>query len=396
MNKKLQPETLLAHFGEQRREHKGAVVPPLYQNSLFVFEEWDAIERAFEDRYEHPIYSRGTNPTVRLVETKLAALAGGEAARLFGSGMAAVAAAVLHYADAGDHVVAVEKVYGPTNHLLNRYLRRKMGLETTFVSGQSVAELASAIRPNTKLIYLESPSSAVFALQDVEAIVELARERGVATAIDNSWATPVFQKPLEMGVDLEIHSASKYLGGHSDLVAGALIGSRETIREIAVSEAELLGGKMAPFEAWLLLRSLRTLPIRMRQHQHSALAVARYLEQHSAVRRVRYPGLESHPQYELARRQMSGFSGLLSFELALEDLERIKAFVNALEIFQLGVSWGGHESLVYAPAISYSKELPREQFAAMGISAGDIRISVGLEAAEDLVSDLEQALERRV
>ena len=393
MKKKLQPETLLAHYAEERLAHQGAVVPPLYQNSLFVFEDWDAIDHAFDDRYEHPIYSRGTNPTVRLVERKLAALAEGGAARLFGSGMAAVTAAILHYADAGDHVIAIKNIYGPANNLLNRYLSRKMGLETTFVSGQSVDEIAAAIRPDTRLIYLESPSSAVFSLQDIPAVVELARSRAVPTVLDNSWATPVFQKPLTMGVDLEIHSASKYLGGHSDLVAGALIGSEQTIREIAVSEAELLGGKMAPFEAWLLLRSLRTLPLRMRQHQQNALAVARFLEGHDAVKQVRYPGLESHPQHALATEQMSGFSGLLSFELVATDLGRIKAFVNALELFQLGVSWGGHESLVYAPAISYLKELPPEQFAALGISAGDIRISVGLEAAEDLVADLEQALE---
>jgi cystathionine beta-lyase len=394
MKKKLQPETLLAHYAEERLAHQGAVVPPLYQNSLFVFEDWDAIDRAFDDRYEHAIYSRGTNPTVRLVERKLAVLAGGEAARLFASGMAAVTAAVLHHADAGDHVIAVKNVYGPTNNLLNRYLKRKMRLETTFVSGESIEEFAAAIRPNTKLIYLESPSSAVFSLQDIPAVVGLARSRGIATAIDNSWATPVFQKPLELGVDLEIHSASKYLGGHSDLIAGALIGDEKTIRAIAVNEAELLGGKMAPFEAWLMLRSLRTLPIRMRQHQESALAVARFLEDHPAVKQVRYPGLESHPQHALARKQMSGFSGLLSFELAWDEVEKIKAFVNALEIFQIGVSWGGHESLVYAPAISYLKELPPEQFAALGISVGDIRISVGLEAAEDLIADLEQALRR--
>ncbi|MCB1018668.1 MAG: aminotransferase class I/II-fold pyridoxal phosphate-dependent enzyme [Bryobacterales bacterium] len=390
--KNLHPETLLAHYAEERLEHKGAVVPPLYQNSLFVFEDWDAIDEAFDDRYEHAIYSRGTNPTVRLVERKLAALAGAEAARLFGSGMAAVSAAVLHYVDAGDHVVAVKNVYGPTNNLLNRYLRRKMNLETTFVSGESIEEIEQALRPNTRLLYLESPSSAVFSLQDLAKTTALARSRGVATVIDNSWATPIFQKPLALGVDLEIHSASKYLGGHSDLIAGALIGDEKTIREIAVNEAELLGGKMAPFEAWLLLRSLRTLPIRMRQHQENALAVAQFLEGRPEVKQVRFPGLESHPQHALALRQMSGFSGLMSFELATSEIERIKAFVNALDLFQLGVSWGGHESLVYAPAISYLKELPPDQFAALGISAGDIRISVGLEAAEDLTADLEQAL----
>jgi len=387
-------ETMLAHWAEDRAGHHGAVVPPIYQNTLFVFEDWAAIDEAFDDRYQTAIYTRGTNPTVRMVEQKLAALAGGEAARLFGSGMAAISAAVLHCVDPGDHVVAVKNVYGPANNLLNRYLRRKMGVETTFVPGEDVAEFERAIRPNTKLIYLESPSSAVFSLQDVAAVARLARERGILTLLDNSWATPIFQKPLEMGVDLEVHSVTKYLGGHSDVVAGAVIGSMERVREIAVTEGELLGGKMAPFEAWLLLRSLRTLPLRMKQHQHNAGVVASFLEAHPAVKQVRYPGLASHPQRSLAEKQMSGCSGLLSFELATGDLQQIQGFVNALEVFEIGVSWGGHESLVYAPAISYLKELPPDQFEALGIALGDIRISVGLEDADDLTADLDQALRR--
>ena len=384
--------TELAHYAEDRAAHQGAVVPPLYQNSLFVFDDWDGIDEAFEDRYANAIYSRGTNPTVRMVERKLASLAGGQASRLFASGMAAISAAVLHFLNAGDHVIAVKNVYGPANNLLNRYLRRKMGVDTTFVSGESVEDFRAALRPETRLIYLESPSSTVFSLQDIGAVTELARERGVGTIIDNSWATPIFQKPLEMGVDLEVHSVSKYLAGHSDMVAGAIIGGEKLIREIAVDEGELLGGKMAPFEAWLLLRSLRTLPLRMRQHQLNATRVAQFLAAHPRVRQVRWPGLESHPQYELGRRQMTGSSGLMSFEVASDDVERIKQFFDSLEVFQIGVSWGGHESLIYAPAISYLKELPPEQFEALGISAGDMRISVGLEDAEDLVEDLDQAL----
>ena len=386
------PATELAHFAEDRAAHQGAVVPPLYQNSLFVFEDWDGIDKAFDDRYQNAIYTRGTNPTVRMVERKLAALAGGEASRLFASGMAAISAAVLHFVNAGDHVIAVKNVYGPANNLLNRYLKRKMGLETTFVSGESVAEFESAIRPNTRLIYLESPSSAVFRLQDIAAVTELARTRGIPTIIDNSWATPIFQRPLELGVDLEVHSVSKYLAGHSDMVAGLVIGSEEHVREIAIEEGELLGGKMAPFEAWLLLRSLRTLPLRMKQHEANASVVANFLHEHPRVRQVRWPGLASHPQRELALRQMSGSSGLMSFEVDCDDIEPIKAFVDRLEVFQIGVSWGGHESLIYAPAISYLKELPPEQFEALGISIGDMRISVGLEDAEDLVEDLDQAL----
>lgn len=386
------PETDLMHGGEDRARHHGAVVPPLYQNSLFTFDGWNAIDAAFDDRTGAYLYSRLGNPTVRLAEEKIAALAGGERARLFGSGMAAISAAVLSCVDAGDHVVAVRTVYGPANNLLNVYLRQKMGIETTFVSGEDVAEFEESLTDRTRLIYLESPSSAVFGLQDIEAVTALAESRGVRTVIDNTWATPLFQKPLAMGVDLEVHSCSKYLGGHSDLLGGVVIGRTADLDALAVSEGELLGGGMAPFPAWLLTRSLRTLPVRMRQHEANALRVARFLEGHPGVRHVLYPGLESHAQYALGQRQMTGTTGLMGFELATDDLGAIKRFVDRLGVFLLGVSWGGHESLVYAPAISYLKELPPERFAALGIAAGTMRISVGLEHADDLVADLEQAL----
>lgn len=387
------PETDLMHHGEDRARYHGAVVPPLFQNSLFTFEDWDAIDAAFDDRTGAYLYSRLGNPTVRLAEEKLARLAGGGRARLFGSGMAAISAAILSSVDAGDHVVAVRTIYGPANNLLNVYLARKMGVTTTFVSGEDPAEVEAAITDRTRLIYLESPSSAVFALQDLAAVAEIARARGIRTVIDNTWATPFFQQPLALGIDLEVHSCSKYLGGHSDLLGGAVIGTTAAMDALAVAEGELLGGTMAPFEAWLLIRSLRTLPVRMRQHEANAIQVARFLESHPGVRRVFYPGLESHPQHALARKQMSGTTGLMGFELATDDLGAIKRFVDGLRVFQLGVSWGGHESLVYAPAISYLKELPPERFAALGIAAGTMRISVGLEHADDLVADLGQALD---
>lgn len=267
-----------------------------------------------------------------------------------------------------------------------------MGVETTFVSGIDVEEFRNAIKPNTKLIYLESPSSAIFSIQDIKSVCTLAKSRDIKTIIDNTWASPVFQKPLEMGVDLEIHSCSKYIGGHSDVVAGLIISSAKEIDSIIVNEFELLGGKIAPIEAWLLMRSLRTLPLRMKAHQKNAMKVAEFLETHSKIEVVNYPGLKSFPQYQLAKQQMSGFSGLLSFKLKISDLSQIKTFFNSLQIFKIGVSWGGHESLIYAPAISYLKELSPEQFDRLGISLGDMRISVGLENADDLIEDLSQAL----
>jgi len=394
MDPKFELETLLSHFGEDRTKYEGAVIPPIFQNSLFTFESWDAIDQAFDDRVENPIYSRGTNPTVRVVEKKLAKMADAEGARLFSSGMAAITASILFHINAGDHIIAVKNIYGPTNNLINQYLRPKMHLGVSFVSGETVEEFEAALRPETRLIYLESPSSAVFSLQDLAAVSELARDRGIATVIDNSWATPLFQKPLHLGIDMEVHTCSKYLAGHSDIIAGLVLGSADDIRQIAINEAELLGGTMSPFEAWLLMRSLRTFSIRMERHQANALSVARFLESHPKVLRVHYPGLPSHPQYELARRQMTGTSGLMGFELDSSKLPQIKTFFNSLNLFLIGVGWGGHESLIYAPAISYLKELPPDQFSNLGISLGDMRISVGLENVDDLIADLEQALDK--
>ena len=392
MAKKRKLETDLAHFGEKRSEYRGAVVPPIFQNSLFTFEDWEGIDGAFDDRVNTPIYSRGMNPTVALVEKKIARLAGGEKAKLFASGMAAISAGVLHSVKAGDHVIALKNVYGPANNFMNVYLREKMGLEVTFIKGEDVSEFEQAIQENTALIYLESPSSAVFSLQDIPAVTSLAKKHGIKTLIDNTWASPIYQKPLTMGVDIEMHSCSKYLGGHSDIVAGVLIATEEIIDEIQVKEYELLGAKMAPFEAWLILRSLRTLPMRMEKHQANAMQIAQFLQSHPKIKTVRYPGLPDFPQYELALKQMQGFTGLMGFQLDTENLNEIKAFFNKREVFQIGVSWGGHESLIYAPAISYVKELSEEQFKAMGISKGDMRISIGLEHS-DLIEDLRQALE---
>jgi cystathionine beta-lyase/cystathionine gamma-synthase len=391
MNDPKKPETLLAH--DEGIGYAGAVVPPIFQNSLFTFKDWDAIDNAFDDRLNSYIYSRGKNPTVKLVEEKLAALAGGEKAQLFPSGMGAISAAILHCVKAGDHVVTIKNMYGPANNFLQSYLKPKFGLSITFVEGKELSDFEAAITPNTSLIYLESPSSAVFSLQDISKVCALAKSRGIMTICDNTWATPLFQKTLAMGVDLEMHSCSKYIGGHSDVVAGVLIGRAALIDSIAVREYEWLGAKSAPFEAWLLLRSLRSLPVRLERHQQNGMRIAGFLARQSKIAKVRYPGLPDFDQRDLAEKQMGGYTGLMGFQLKTDDLEKIKAFVNALRLFKIGVSWGGHESLIYAPAISYLKELSPEQFEALGISLGDMRISVGLEHAEDLEADLAQALE---
>lgn len=363
-------QTTLAHHGEDPHRYEGAVVPPIYQTSTFVF---DSLEERDNGRYFYARDARSSNPTVELVEQKLAALEGGEAARCFGSGMGAITAAVFSQLRAGDHVVAISTCY-PVTHILLEQLLSRFGVSHTYVDGEDPDEIEAALRPETRLIYLETPSSAVFKLQDLASVARLARARGIKTIADNSWATPVFQRPLEFGIDLVVHSATKYLGGHSDVVAGALVGSRDDVQRVAEVEFVCMGAVLAPIEAWLLLRGLRTLGIRMRAHEENAMRVATYLERHPRVERVYYPGLPGFRQAELAHRQMAGFSGLLS--IALKEPERSGAFIEALHYFRLGVSWGGFESLVSTPA------------------PGLIRLAVGLEDLEDLVADLDQALAR--
>ena len=382
-------QTQLIHYKEGGN---GPVVPPIYQSSLFTFENWDSIDKAFDDPFNNSIYTRGNNPSVSLVEEKIAILCGGQRAKLFSSGMGAISSAILHFVKTGDHIISIKNVYGPANNFMNVYLKEKCNIQTTFIDGKDIKDFENSIRDNTELIYLESPSSAVFGLQDIKKVVALAKKNNIKTIIDNTWATPIFQRPLDMGIDLEIHSCSKYLGGHSDVVAGVVVGKEADIRSIFDREHAFLGAKLSPFEAWLILRSLRTLKIRMLQHQENAIAVANFLDKHPKIKKVLYPGIYSFDQYQLAKEQMSGFSGLMGFIIDSNDIDEIKNFFNSLKCFRIGVSWGGHESLIYAPAISYLKEMPKEQFDNMGISLGVMRISVGLEDVNDLIDDLKQAL----
>lgn len=387
-----QPETNLCHDQEEYYKHNGAIVPPIFQNSLFAFESWEKLDEAFAEPTEHFIYSRLNNPTAGITEEKIASLCHGEKAKLYGSGMGAIAAAIFHFVNAGDHIITIDSLYAPAKNFISGFLANKCGISHTSVSGLNVKDFEEAIRPNTRLIYLESPSSITFQMQDLKVIAQLAERHDIATVVDNTWASPIFQRPLDLGIDMEVHSVSKYLCGHSDVVAGVVVGSKVDLDKMLLSEHALLGAKMAPIEAWLILRSLRTLPIRMKQHEASAIQVAEFLEHHPMITKVYYPGLPSHPQYELGKKQMSGYGGLLSFELDSSDIDQIKRFVNNLNLFKLGVSWGGHESLVYAPLISYSRELTPEQFASTGIQPGLIRISIGLESADDLIHDLHSAL----
>lgn len=374
-------EWICTHLGDDYADFKGAVVPPIFQNSLNVFpsaEEmsryWDTLHKTGEET-QH-MYGRVSNPTIEILEKKIAALERAESCICCGSGMAAITSALIHFLSADDHVVAVGQMY--SRGFLS-YLER-FKIAHTIITGKSIDEFESAIQDNTKVIYLESPSSMFFSLQDLEAVACLARSRGIITIIDNTYSTPIFQKPIPLGIDLTVHSMSKYIGGHSDIIGGAITGSQENIKAIAKAERGTLGGILHPFEGWLALRGIRTLPIRMKQHQQSALRVAEFLQHHGKILDVFYPGLESHPQYQLAKKQMTGFSGLMSFTMDT-TLEKANAFVNSLEMFKIGVSWGGFESLIINPRC----------FDSEGKSKILTRIHVGLENADDILNDLELA-----
>ncbi|SDC52164.1 Cystathionine beta-lyase/cystathionine gamma-synthase [Paenibacillus sp. UNCCL117] len=367
---------ICTHHGDDYDRHLGAIVPPLYQNSLFT-------RKKMNHGYT---YTRVSNPTIELAEKKIAALEGGEEARCFSSGMGAISAVLMQVLERDSHIICPKAVYVPTKVFLETYMGR-FGVEVTFVSGESLEEFSQAIRPNTKAIYLETPLSNLFTLQDLAGVAALARPHGITTIVDNTWATPLYQNPLAFGIDLVVHSASKYLGGHSDILGGAAVGSRERMQSLADNERSLFGAVMDPHQAWLLARGLRTLPLRMKQHQESALQVAAFLEAHPLVERVLYPGLASHPQHELAKRQMTGFSGLLSF-VPKGTPEQIRSMMKSLDIFEEGPSWGGFESLINSPGLGIDAETSRR----IGIPLGLLRISVGLESLESIIGDLDRAL----
>lgn len=374
-------ETLITHYAEEEKL-KGAVVPPIFQNSLFLF---DSVQELMDAMIQDPLgpphhYSRISNPTLDVVEQKLAKLEGTDRAKVFQSGMGALAAATMSCVRAGSHVVMVDTVYGPHRKLVTEYLAR-FGVTHTLVSGLEVEEIREAIRPETILICLESPSSLVFRLQDLRAVTSIARDRGIATMIDNTYSTPIFQQPAALGVDLICHSATKYIGGHSDVVAGVVCGSNERIRTLTVGEGALLGSVASPFTAWLLLRGLRTLPLRMARHQQTANILASWLQGQPFVDRVLHLGLPDFPQRDLVESQMKGTAGLFSFVPKSEDRTEILAFVDALEWFGIGVSWGGHESLA----------IPIHVHPMASDAHWIVRLSCGLEAPEDLIADLTQA-----
>ena len=384
----LSTETTLVH-GDRTATSGAAVTPPIYQTSTFTFDDADAMAAAAQTPTFERFYTRYGNPNHGAVERILAAIEGGESAMVSASGMGAIASTAIALSAAGTHVIAQRMIYDGTRALFNDVLSR-FGVEVTYVDQHDTAAFEAALRPNTKLVMLESPSNPLLGITDISSVARIAHAAGALVSIDNTIATPINQRPLELGVDVVVHSATKYLGGHSDLIAGVVVASRELIARIWETH-HILGSTLGPFEAWLLLRGLRTLEMRVERHNANALAVARAMAAHPRITRVYYPGLESHPGADIARRQMRGFGGLLSIEIAgtFEDARRA---IDRLRLFHSAASLGGVESLVAQPAAMWPDSSTAADARAMGIIPSLLRLSIGVERAEELIADLEAAL----
>ncbi|MFN8350767.1 MAG: aminotransferase class I/II-fold pyridoxal phosphate-dependent enzyme [Flavobacteriales bacterium] len=379
---------LLTHLGEERERGFDAVIPPIVQSGNFAYPTVAAMRATVQHEFERPLYTRGYNPTVAMVRRKLAALEHAEDALLFSSGSAAIAAAVIAFTKAGDHVVCVHKPYSWTKKLLVELLAR-FGVEHTFVDGTDADNYRRACRSNTTFFITESPNSLTFELQDLRAVAAIAKEKGILTLCDNSYNSPLFQNPIDLGIDMVAHSGTKYLNGHSDVVCGVLAGSAAHMRQVMSREFMTLGAAPSPHDAWLLMRGLRTLELRVHRSADNAEQVARFLEAHPKVKRVHWPFLESHPQHALARRQMKRCGGLMTIELDAEDEAAVERFCDNLRRFLIAVSWGGFESLQWPVCAlkgpsGYYTDLPFTM----------VRLYIGIEDPALLIADLDQALAR--
>ncbi len=384
---------ILNELGEDRELYFNAIAPPIIQTSNFTFPSVAAMRADLQQEHARYFYTRGNNPTVNILRKKIAALEEAEDALALASGSAAIACAVLANVNQGDHIVSVANPYSWTKRLMNDFLPR-FGVTTTFVDGTDPQHFARAIQPNTRVIYLESPNSFTFALQDLRAVATIAKGAGILTMIDNSHCSPLYQKPLDFGIDISLHTASKYFGGHSDVVAGLICGTSAMIQKIFYSEYMTLGGIISPMNAWLILRGLRTLPLRLAHVDQSARQLAQFLEGHPAIRRVYHPLLESHPQHELARQQMNGAGGLLTIALNTDTMATVDAFADALKRFLLGVSWGGHESLVFPASVGFATEPAATGIANERTEGFNLtRLYCGLDDVTVLKHDLIQALD---
>lgn len=379
----------LTHVGEDPYRYLNAVTPPIFMNSLHVyktFEEYADID-IFNSQY---VYGRDGNPTVEVLEKKIAALEHGSRAVVFASGMAAATSAIMATCKAGSHIICMRDVYQPVKRFLAGVGAKKLNITVTFVSGNDLQEIEDAIQDNTDLMILESPATFVFRVVDLKAITAICKKHGVKTYIDNTCLTPIFQKPLDLGVDIVMHTMSKYIGGHSDIIGGVLVSKdEELMKMITTNMREWYGGIIGPMEGWLAIRGLRTLDCRVRRHQEIGLAVANFLEKSDKVKVVNHTGLASHPQADIIARQQSGHTSLMSFELDTTP-EKAVEFINNLHLFGKGCSWGGHESLALCPL--YKAE--QEELDFLQANRGLIRIYCGMEGEENLIEDLDSALKK--
>lgn len=367
------PEDICAHLGDEYEKYMGAIVPPIFQNSLFV--QPTDVNGVEASGYT---YTRAANPTVEIAERKIAALEGGDGALCFATGMAAISSAIMHFIRANCHVVLVETNYGNIKTLVTKYLAERYNVSYTFVEGGSIQEIENAVCENTTLIVLESPSSNIYRMQDLEKVAEIAKRVGAGTVIDSTYATPLHQNPLKYGIDIVCHTASKYMGGHSDILGGAIIARKEILDSINANERLLFGGTMDPHQAWLLLRGLRTMPLRLKQHGENAMKVAEFLENHKNVEKVFYPGSKTYDQKDLFEKYLSGTNGLMSI-IPKGTKEQVMKFSKNLHYFQYGCSWGGFESLAI-----YLSNVPGYE--------NVVRLHIGLEDADTLIKDLDRAL----
>jgi methionine-gamma-lyase len=382
--------TLAVHAGEAPCPATGAVDTPIYQSTTFAAADSDEMAALYSGERPGYMYTRYGNPTVRAFEEKIAALEAGEAALAFASGMAAVSSAILGYVQAGDHVVAARSLYGAAYNFLNRKLPA-MGASTTFVPSTRAEDFEKALQPNTRLIYFESPSNPTLEISDIAALARTARAHGIPSVIDNTFASPALQQPLKLGITVVVHSATKYLCGHGDAMGGAVIGPQDYIGHLSRDVLRDFGGIMSPFNAWLILRGIRTLHLRVPAQCSNAQKIVEFLAQHPRVERVNYPGLPSHPGHDLAKRQMKAFGAMISFEVK-GGYEGGKQVMDRVEIFARAASLGDTRSLIVHSASTSHRAVPRDERLAIGIADGLVRLSVGVEAVEDLIHDLDQAL----
>ncbi|MBG9375133.1 aminotransferase class I/II-fold pyridoxal phosphate-dependent enzyme [Panacibacter sp. DH6] len=376
---------IINEYAEERNDYFRAVTPPIVQTSNFAFSTVDALRKSFEDEYGTWLYSRGLNPTVDILRKKLAALDGAEDCLVFNSGAAAIFAAVLANVKSGDHIVSVRNPYTWAKKMFDEILVR-FNVSVTYIDGTDIANFVAATKENTTVYYLESPNSWTYELQDLQAVATLAKQHNIVTICDNSYCTPLYQRPIAFGIDLVLQSATKYIGGHSDVVAGVLCGSKQMLTKIFNSEYLNIGSGIQPFNAWLLIRGLRTLPLRLEKVTETTGKVLGWLQAHPRIEKVIFPFDENFPQYALAKSQMQGACGLLTFIITAKKIETIEAFCNALKHILMAVSWGGHESLI----IPRCAGIKREQFMAAAPEHRMLRLYCGLENAAYIIADLEK------